>query len=162
MFVQQSCSYSVFKGLLTNHNNVWFYLLEQKMASYQQSLKPLICSMFDFTFWSRKCLILPSGVENGLLSTIPQRWHDLDRSQLWQQGSVINQHCQNILKQSKSKILPIKHGSGYFNISHICCQRFAHLLAKQTFCANTIWRNFHSNVFNLHQMHNCFSRHLNI
>ena len=113
LFEQLSCSYYWNKCLYNNHVPIQYSRVSSQ-----------IITMFDFTFWSRKwplihnpsnhwfvqCLILPSGVENGLLSTIPQRWHDLDRSQLWQQGSVINQHCQNILKQSKSKILPSKHG----------------------------------------------------
>ena len=96
-------------------------------------------------------LVSASQVENGLLSIILQTWHDLDLSQLWKQGCHKSKYInalkiQNICDKNWIKI--------FFNISPFCCQRFSHLLSQQTCCANIIWRNFHSNVFNLYEMHN--------
>ena len=59
---------------------------------------------------------------------------------------VINQNILHI-KLRIWKIFEPKKIKIYFNISLVCCRGFSHLLSQQTFCANTIWRNFHSNLF---------------
>ena len=94
---------------------------------------------------SWQCLMRASQVENGLLSIILQTWHDLDLSQLWRQGCHKSKYLTHQTQNLKN--LWAEKNSDIFNISLVCCRGFSHLLSQQTFCANTIWRNFHSNLF---------------